>query len=66
MGLIKWSNEVIKKLNFWDIAALKLYCAIFGIIIGAYISSLVKQRILFFISLFVILGVRLTYKVFEK
>lgn len=66
MGLIKWSNEMTKKFDLWDIAALKLYCTIFGIIIGAYISSFVKQHIIVFIALFALLGIRLGYKMFKK
>jgi len=66
MGLLKWTNEKTKNLDLWDIAALKLYCTIFGIVVGAYISTFVKQYLFVFIVLFALLGIKLVYKMFKK
>jgi putative Mn2+ efflux pump MntP len=66
MGLIAWYNEKIKKLNVWDIGALKTYVFLFGLIIGAYFPGFVKQYLWVIIILIILLVIKLIYKVFKK
>jgi hypothetical protein len=51
---------------FWEIAMLKLYCVIVGMIIGVYIASAVKGYLWIFILVAVILAIRLCYFYFLK
>jgi uncharacterized membrane protein YfcA len=62
MGIIKWSEERTKALTMWDIGILKLYCSLFGIIVGAYVSVFVQQRVVWFVAAVVILGGYLMYR----
>ena len=66
MGIVQWAKERTKNLSMWDISLLKLYCAIFGIVVGAYISDFVKQYVYIFIIAFVLLGIGLAYKFLKK
>ncbi|MCK4271463.1 hypothetical protein KAX22_02360 [bacterium] len=52
--------------SFGDIAILKTYCAVLGIIVGAYIASFVKSYLWLFILVAVVLLIRLVYFVFFK
>lgn len=64
MGIIRWAEERTRALNMWDIGVLKIYCALFGVIIGAYIADSVKANIgLFVLAVFVLWGV-LAYRWF--
>ena len=44
MGLIQWAEKRTKALNMWDIGVLKIYCVLFGMIVGAYASSFVRDQ----------------------
>jgi hypothetical protein len=66
MGLMKWADSIVKKMGVWDVAALKLYVAIFGVVLGAYISVFVKQYVWYFVAVFLVLMVRMLYIVFGK
>ena len=66
MGIIEWSNQRIKALNVWDIGILKVYCALFGLVIGAYISDFVKQHVWFFVALIILFGLHLSLKFFRR
>ena len=58
MGIIRWAEERTRALNMWDIGVLKIYCALFGVIIGAYLSDEVKANVgLFVLAVFVLWGV---------
>ena len=56
MGLIQWAEERTKSLNLWDIGALKIYCVLFGMIVGAYVSSFVRDHVWWFGGAVLILG----------
>ena len=45
MGVIQWAEERTKSLNLWDIGVLKIYCVLFGMIVGAYVSSFVRDHV---------------------
>lgn len=66
MGFKKWLEEKIHKLTLWDMALVKIVLIIFGIIIGAYISTFVKQYLLYFVGTFVVLYAILLYRFFRK
>ncbi len=45
-----------KGLTIWDIGILKVYCVLAGVIVGAYLSSFVKEHVLWFAVTVVLLG----------
>jgi len=49
-------------LNIWDIGILKLYCALFGVIVGAYISTFVKEHAAWFLLAVIIHGVSVGFR----
>jgi len=65
MGLFKWAESKIKTLNIWDFSVLKIYLLLIGMIIGAYLSSFVKQYLTVIIVIIVIALVWLMYKMFK-
>ncbi len=66
MGIMDWYNEKLKKLDVWDIAALKVYVLLIGMIIGAYFPEWVMQNLLIIIVVIVLLMIKLLFKVFKK
>ncbi len=65
MNIFAWADKKIKTYGIWDIAVLKIYCAAFGIIIGAYFPAFVKQYLVVFIGIILITGTKLIYKMFK-
>ncbi|MBW2976667.1 hypothetical protein KY347_04435 [Candidatus Woesearchaeota archaeon] len=65
MGLLEWSNKNITKFNAWDIACIKVYCLLVGIVVGAYIAGFVKAYVWFFIAVIVLLVAKLLYKMLK-
>ena len=58
MKVVRWAEERTRALNMWDIGVLKIYCALFGVIIGAYFADVVKANVgPFVIVVFVLWGV---------
>lgn len=51
---------------FWEIATLKLYCVVVGMIIGAYIGAAVREYLWIFVLVAVVLAIRLCYFYFIK
>ena len=66
MGFKKYFEEKIHKLTLWDMYLIKIVLIIFGIIIGAYISTFVKQYLWYFVGAFVMLYAILLYRFFKK
>lgn len=66
MGIMDWYNEKLKNLNVWDIAALKTYCLLIGIVIGAYFPEFVIKYLWTIIAIIVLLIIKLMFKVFKK
>ena len=64
MGLIQWAEQRTKALNIWDIGILKIYCVLFGMIVGAYVSSFVRDHVWWFVGVVLILGGHLGFKWF--
>lgn len=65
MNILEWADKRGKTFSVWDFSVLKTYCLLIGVVIGAYIPDLVKNYLLWFIILIVLLGARLVYKVFK-
>jgi len=66
MKLIKWGERKIQKMTFWDMALTKFVLIFFGLIVGAYISSFIKQYIWLFIILWIAGYITLIYNLFIK
>ncbi len=64
MGMIQWAEKKTRALNIWDIGVLKMYCALFGVIVGAYISAFVQEHVGWFAVTVVILGAVLCFRWF--
>ena len=64
MGLIQWAEERTRALNIWDIGILKIYCVLFGMIVGAYASSFVRNQVGWFVGAVLVLGGFLGFKWF--
>jgi hypothetical protein len=64
--MLKYFSERVKRLNLFDFSVLKTYCFALGMILGAYVSSFVKDNLLVFIVLSVVAGLWLLVKVFKK
>ncbi|HNS31565.1 MAG TPA: hypothetical protein PKN36_01140 [bacterium] len=46
MGMIEWGEKKIRKMTFWDMGLAKFVLILFGVIVGAFISSFVKRNIM--------------------
>jgi hypothetical protein len=66
MGIMDWYNKQLKKLNVWDIGAVKTVSFLFGIIIGAYFPGFVMQYLWIIIAVIVLLTIKLMLKMFKK
>jgi len=64
VGLIQWAEERTKALNMWDIGVLKIYCVLFGMIVGAYVSTFVRGYVWWFVGAVLVLGLGLGYRWF--
>ena len=62
MGVFRWAERKTKGLTLWDIGVLKVYCVLFGVIVGAYLSAFVREQVLWFIAAVLVLGVGLGYR----
>ena len=57
MRIFDWAEERTRALNMWDIGVLKIYCALFGVIIGAYMAEFVQANVgIFVLAVFVLWG----------
>lgn len=64
MGVIQWAEGRTRALSVWDIGVVKIYCVLFGMIVGAYASSFVTQHVWWFGSAVVVLGLGLGFRWF--
>ena len=51
---------------FWEIALLKIYCVVVGMIIGAHIASVIREYLWVFLLAAIILAIKLCYFYFIK
>ena len=64
MGLIQWAEERSRAMSVWDIGVLKIYCVLFGMIVGAYVSTFVTDHVWWFVVAVLLLGMGLGYRWF--
>ena len=64
MGILQWAEKKTKGMTIWDIGVLKVYCVLFGVIVGAYLSSFVRENVLWFGVSVLILGSTVGYRWF--
>jgi len=62
MKVIRWAERRTEALTLWDIGVLKIYCVLFGMIVGAYLSSFVRQEVWWFVAAVLVLGGGLGYR----
>ncbi len=65
MGIIGCLNQKIKSYTIWDISVLKIFCTIVGMILGAYVSTFVKQNLWWFIVIGIVMFIILIIKFFR-
>ena len=64
MGILQWAEKKTKGMTIWDIGVLKVYCVLFGVIVGAYLSSFVRENVVWFVVSVLILGSTVGYRWF--
>lgn len=64
MGILQWAEKKTKGMTFWDIGILKVYCVLFGVIVGAYLSSFVRENVVWFVVCVLVLGSTVGYRWF--
>jgi putative Mn2+ efflux pump MntP len=64
VGVITWAEQRTQSLNICDIGILKVYCVLFGMIVGAYVASFVKDQLWWFVGAVLVLGGYLGFKWF--
>jgi hypothetical protein len=62
MGIIQWAERRTKALTFWDIGFLKVYCVLFGMIVGAYIPTTVRAHVGWFVAAVLVFGGSVGYR----
>jgi hypothetical protein len=65
MSVTTWAEDRARAMTLWDIGFLKVYSAIFGMIIGAYLAPFVLRNIWVFLTLVIVLGARGAYRWFS-
>ena len=50
MGIIEWAERRTSAMTVWDVGVLKVYCVLFGVIVGAYIPMFVREHLWWFAS----------------
>ena len=56
MSVIQWAETRTNTLTIWDTGVLKIYCVLFGMIVGAYVSPFVTQNVGWFVTAVLVLG----------
>jgi uncharacterized membrane protein len=51
-------------MTFWDVGVLKIYCVLFGVIVGAYIATFVKENLWWFVLSVLVFGLFSGYRWF--
>jgi putative Mn2+ efflux pump MntP len=64
VGVFQWAEKKAKGMTIWDIGVLKVYCVLFGMLVGAYLSGFVKQEFGWFVAAVLILGGWVGYRWF--
>lgn len=65
MKVVEWANRKIKTFNAWYIGALKIFCTICGMVIGAYYPDFIRQYVWWLVAVAAVLFVFLVVKYFR-
>jgi uncharacterized membrane protein YdbT with pleckstrin-like domain len=66
MSFRTWADSKVKKLNWADVALVKLSCIAFGIMLAALIPSLIEINIWWIVAVVILLAIKPTYKAYRK
>jgi hypothetical protein len=64
MNILEWAERRTSAMTVWDVGALKIYCVLFGMIVGAFIPTFVREYLWWFVLSAVILGLGVGYRWF--
>jgi hypothetical protein len=64
MGAFEWAEGKTNAMTLWDVGALKVYCVLFGMIVGAYVPNFVTEHVWWFVVPVLVLGVVVGYRWF--
>ena len=56
MNVLEWANRRTRALTIWDIGVLKVYCVLFGVMVGAFFPTLVREHLWWFLVPTLVLG----------
>ncbi len=62
MGILEWAEKRTSAMTIWDVGVLKIYCFLFGVIGGAYISTFVKENLWWFVLSVLVFGLASSYR----
>ena len=62
MGILEWAEQRTSAMTIWDVGVLKIYCVLFGVIGGAYISTFVKENLWWFVLSVLVFGLASGYR----
>jgi hypothetical protein len=62
MGILEWAEQRTSAMTIWDVGVLKIYCVLFGVIVGAYISTFVKENLWWFVLSVLVFGLASSYR----
>ena len=65
MSVVAWAEDRARAMTLWDIGLLKVYSAIFGMIVGAYFAPFVLRNVWIFVAFVAVLGARGAYRWFS-
>lgn len=58
MSVLQWAEERSQSMTLWDIGVLKIYCVLFGVVVGAYVPHFVTTNVWWFVAVVLVLGIR--------
>lgn len=62
MGILEWAEQRTGAMTIWDVGVLKIYCVLVGVIVGAYLSTFVKENLWWFVLSVLVLGLFSGYR----
>lgn len=62
---IKWYENKLKKIRFWDMQAVKLSTGMFALVVGAFLADYIKPYWYVFIVIMILAMAKVLYKVFK-
>ena len=65
MGIFQWAEKRTNAMTIWDIGVLKVYCVLFGIVVGAYVPVFVRDHVGWFVAAVLILGGGVAFRWFS-